>query len=94
MIRIEVQNTTVFTRSGVSGRTGQPFQIHYQQCVAYTVDRDGVINPASVQINIPRGREPYQPGIYELVPGSVYVNRFSQLEISPVLRPVIEKAAA
>ena len=94
MIRIEVQSATVFTRSGVSARTGRSFEIRFQQCVAYTIDRDGVVNPGSVEINIPPGRDPYQPGVYELIPSSVYVNRFRQLEISPVLRPVIEKAAA
>jgi hypothetical protein len=95
MIKIEIQNPEVKTKSGTSARTGKPYSIREQQGFAFTFGRDGKPNPYPVRLAITLGdeQEPYAVGFYTLAPESFYTNRFDQLEISPVLKPVVAETA-
>lgn len=98
MIKIEIQSAEVKTKSGNSARTGKPYSIREQTGFAFTHSRDGKLNPYPVKVSITLGddQQPYAPGVYQLAPESLYTNRFDQLEISPVLKPLAAavKAAA
>ena len=98
MIKIEIQSSEVKVKSGTSARTGKPYNIREQQGFAFTHARDGKLNSYPVRMSITLGVEqaPYAPGVYQLAPESIYTNRFDQLEISPVLKPLASavKAAA
>lgn len=91
MIKIEIQSGEVRTKSGVSARTGKPYTIREQDGYAHTCDRHGKPNPYPVRlaISLADDQPPYQPGLYTLAPESLYTNRFNQLEISPVLKPMV-----
>lgn len=98
MIKIEIQSADVKVKSGISARTGKPYSIPEQQGFAFTYSRDGKPNsyPVKVAIVLGEDQQPYPPGVYQLAPESFYTNRFDQLEISPVLKPLASafKAAA
>lgn len=95
MIKIEVKSAEVRTKSGTSARTGKPYSIPEQEAYAFTADRDGKPNPYPVKValTLQDNQPPYSPGFYTLAPQSLYVNRFGQLEISPVLVAVAATAA-
>lgn len=90
MIKIEINSAEVRVKSGTSARTGKPYSIREQDGWAHTCDRQGKPNQYPVRVSISLGDDqaPYAPGTYTLAPESLYTNRFNQLEISPVLRPV------
>lgn len=91
MIKIEIQSAEVKTKSGVSARTGKPYTIREQEGYAHTFDRHGKPNayPVRLSISLNDDQPPYAPGNYSLAPESLYTNRFNQLEISPVLKPIV-----
>jgi hypothetical protein len=99
MIKIEITSAEVRTKNGTSARTGKPYSIREQDGYAHTYDRSGKPNHYPVRLSISLGDEPqpYPPGVYSLLPDSLYTNRFNQLEISPVLKPLqpaqVSKAA-
>lgn len=91
MINIEVKSTEVSTKSGNSARTGKPYSIREQVGVyAFLHDRDGKPNPYPTRITVilRDEQEPYPVGLYTLAPESLYADRFAQLSLGPVLRPV------
>lgn len=98
MIKIEIQSAEVKVKSGTSARTGKPYNIREQAGFAFTHSRDGKPNsyPVPMSISLGDDQAPYAPGVYQLAPESIYTNRFDQLEISPVLKPLASavKAAA
>lgn len=98
MIKIEIQSAEVRVKSGVSARTGKPYQIREQDGYAHTFDRHGKPNSYPVRLSVSLGddQQPYPVGVYSLAPESLYTNRFNQLEISPILKPypqAVPKAA-
>lgn len=97
MIKIEVKSIEVTTKSGVSARNNKPYSIREQVAVyAFLHDRDGKPNPYPTRISITLRdeQEPYPVGFYTLAPESLYADRFSQLSLGPVLRPMAQTAAA
>lgn len=90
MIKIEINSAEVRVKSGTSARTGKPYSIREQEGYAHTFDRHGKPNQYPVRMTILLGDDqaPYAPGAYTLAPESLYTNRFGQLEISPVLKPI------
>lgn len=89
MIKIEVKADAIRTKAGTSARTGKPYSIREQEAYAHITDREGKPQPYPVKIVIALGDDqpPYQPGDYTLSAASLWVNRFQQLELSPVLVP-------
>jgi hypothetical protein len=91
VIKIEIQSTEIRVKSGSSARTGKPYSIREQDGYALTSDkRTGKLKPYPEHcvITLEEDRPPYPPGNYILSAESIWVNRFNQLEISPVLRPL------
>jgi len=96
MIKIEIQSAEVRTKSGVSAKTGKAYSIREQEGYAHTFDRHGKPNPYPVRLTLSLADDqpPYQPGAYMLAPESFYTNRFNQLEVSPILKPMVAAAKA
>lgn len=70
---------------------GTPCTFREQEAIIYTHNRDGRVMPHGVPMVLSlKGREPYAVGEYALSEESIYVNRWGQLEIAPVLRQVSE----
>lgn len=82
MITIEIENTKLETRSGVSSRTQKEYTIREQHALLF---KDGERFPDKIKINIKDGASAYTPGVYALSDSSFYVSRFGGLEVSPVL---------
>lgn len=83
MLKIEIKDGTVQTRSGVSAKTGKPYNIREQEAYAYVAGRDGKPAPYPVRISIALSDEGpgYNPGTYHLDPACIYVDRFGGLAI-------------
>lgn len=94
MIKIEIKSAEIRTKSGVAAKTGKPYSIREQDGWAFTLGRDGKPNayPVKLSLSLRDEQQPYQPGVYTLCPSSLYTNRFDQLEISPVLVPMVAEA--
>lgn len=96
MIQIEVKSTEVTTKSGTSAKSGKPYSIREQVAVyAFLHDREGKPNPypTRISISLRDDQEPYPVGLYTLAPESLYADRFSQLSLGPVLRPIASQPA-
>lgn len=96
MLKIEVKDGTVQTRSGVSAKTGKPYNIREQEAYAYVYGKDGKPAPYPVRISLslPDNGPGYNPGAYQLDPACIYVDRFGSLAIArPRLLPLVSQAA-
>lgn len=91
MIRIQIENTQLKTRNGVSARTQKPYEIREQRALMF---RDGEQYPDKVKITIEDGQSAYAPGWYLLADSSFQVSRFDGIELRPVLVPAPVKPAA
>jgi hypothetical protein len=95
MIKIEITSAEVRIKTGTSVRTGKAYNIREQDGYAHTYDREGKPNryPVRLSVSLEDDQPPYPPGVYTLSPESLYTNRYNQLEIKPVLRPVQQSVA-
>jgi len=93
MIKIEIDNAEVKTKSGVSARTGKPYSIREQRGYAYLCDREGKANrhPSTLIISLRDDQAPYAAGFYTLSPASFYTDKFDNLSLSPVLVPLAQQ---
>lgn len=85
-IIIEVTNTEVQDRSGVSKRTNQPYTIREQ--TAFVTLPNGEYR--QIKLSLGDSAQPYAPGNYRLsYVDMAYVDRFSSLSFGrPVLIPL------
>lgn len=90
-IRIEIENSQILTRSGVSERTGKPYTIREQAALMF---RDGERYPERIKVNLDDGMSAYQPGNYVLSDASFSVSRFGALQVRPLLLSVKSQASA
>jgi len=83
-IMIEVQNEEVIIE-----HRGQ-YEFHEQPAYAHTYDRQGNKNqyPQHIKLQLRKDQAGYKKGMYTLSPASIYVNKYGQLAISPMLTPV------
>ena len=92
MIRIEVQNEAVRTRT-IKGQRGD-FQVAEQDAWAFLYDAQGHEDPypTRITVRLEQGQSSYAHGTYYLAPQSLYVkDRFGNLAIGrPVLMAVDE----
>lgn len=90
MIKIEVNSASFDMKSGTSARTGKAYSIREQEAWAFLCDRDGKPQPHPQRIKLTLADEqaPYNPGLYQLDPSSIFVGDFSQLNIRARLRPL------
>ncbi len=98
MLKISISTTTIQTKSGVSNKTGKPYEIREQPAWIFLIDDHGKQQPYPVtfMILLERDQAPYALGDYILHPSSIQSGRFGSLQIRPVLRPApaLAKAAA
>lgn len=91
-IRIEIENSQILTRSGVSERTGKPYTIREQNALMF---KDGEKYPERIKVNIDEGMSAYQPGFYAFADASYGVSRYGAPQLRPVLvRIQADKAVA
>lgn len=95
MIKIEVLTQVVDTKSGTSAKTGKPYSIREQEAWAYTYARDGKPNPhpQRIRLTLDDDQAAYPLGNYQIDPASIYVDRFNQIAIRAVLRPLVAAQA-
>lgn len=95
MIKIEIKSAEVYSKSGISKKSGKPYTIREQDAWAFVSDREGKPQPypARIRLHLFDDQQPYPAGVYQLVPASITVDRFSSLSISPVLVPLAASAA-
>lgn len=90
-ILIEIENTQIVERSGVSERTKKPYTIREQQALMF---REGERYPERIKISLDEGASAYQPGRYTLHPSSFSVSRFGAMQVRPLLVRVANEKAA
>ena len=87
MLRVEIEDAAVVTKSGTSARTGRPYNIREQSGWVYLVDpKTGTESrhPTKITFGLEDGVEAYAVGTYTLHPSSLYVGRFGGLEIGRI----------
>jgi hypothetical protein len=94
---IDVRNINGFIKQGP--KTGEPYNMDFQDVWVYTVDRQGVPvpHPQKVEMMLDHNKEGaalfYPAGDYTFAPNSVYVDRNGKMAFSPRL-VALKKAAA
>ena len=94
MIRISVKSTEVRNQKGAAKATGKPYNMDFQEAYAYTVDRNGVINPFPEKIELTLEHDAngaalfYPVGDYVPSQSSYYVGDFKRLSFNCRLQPV------
>lgn len=97
MIKVEVTSEDLNVKSGISTKTGKPYEIREQIGWAYLFDAQGGKNPhpTSIRLQIETGDKPFKAGNYMLHPSSIFADRWGQLAIGRVkLAPVAQTVQA
>ena len=78
ILKFEVESDFVDTRSGVSAKSGKPYEIHTQKVWAYLNSKF----PKEIQLSLDDRRNALRPGLYEadLLP-ALEVGDFGKLNI-------------
>jgi hypothetical protein len=95
MIRIEVKGTEVSTRNGFR-KDGSPWSMRTQEAYAFTFDANGRERPypERISLQLDDDQAPYNVGLYNLLPMSIYVGEFGRLMCGrPQLSPIAANAA-
>lgn len=100
MIKIEVKSTAIQPRTinvKTGARAGQEMTFHEQDAYAFTTDENGQPRPypqrITLNIDVPRGQQPYAPGYYMLDPSCFFVDRFNSLQLGRLrLKPITAQA--
>lgn len=87
MMKIEVKNSDVRVKSGVSAKTGKSYSMREQDAYLHTYGRDGKPNayPERIVLTLEDNQDPYAPGTYSLCPTSIYVGSYGSVNIRPRL---------
>lgn len=100
MIQISVKSTEARNQRGNSAKTGKPYNMYFQECWAFTVDRNGNPSPYPVKSELildvdDQGRPmTYAVGDYTLAQSSIYIDRGGNFAIAPRLVALKKPAAA
>lgn len=96
MIKIEITTPSFEEKRGTSARTGKPYSIREQEAWAFLCDREGKPqpHPQRIKVTLDDQQAPYNPGLYQLDPSSIFVGDFAQLNIRARLRPLQQVAKA
>jgi len=93
MWKVEVENTKVNVKSGVSARTGKPYNMRKQEAWAYCYDAEGKAHkhPQKITLTVPDDRtDGYPAGAYFVHPNSLYLDKWGQLSIKTRLMPLAD----
>lgn len=98
MIKVEIDATPVRELKGTSMKSGapKPYHMRFQTGYAFCVDANGVTAkyPDKFEIRLESDQAAFPPGVYQLLPASLSVNRDGALEVTPRLAPVAAPARA
>lgn len=78
MIKLEIHDTQIDEFTGISKKSGNPFNIRKQTGFAHLSSSP---YPIQISINLDDGQAPFLPATYELLEDSYFVNNFGQLQI-------------
>lgn len=86
MIIFEIESAATNTREGVSGKTGKPWNMVFQQCLIHGVLVDGFASryPRESTIQLEDNQAPYAPGKYVLAPECFYFGDFGRFTMGRV----------
>jgi len=95
MIKVQVETTVVDLKSGTSAKTGKPYAIREQEAWGFFIGRDGKPNthPQRIKVTLDDDANPYEVGMYQLDPSSLYADKWGQVSIRARLRPLVQSAA-
>lgn len=93
MLRVEIKSALINEISGISQKTGKPYNMKKQSGWAYTYDQQGNLNPypERIEISLADNQEPYAVGNYGLSDKCIFVGDFNSLTVG---RPILEPVAA
>lgn len=78
MFKVTVSDAKIETKSGVSSRTGKPYNIIEQSALCSLPNGER----RAITLQLEAGEQPLAPGIYEPGDSAGYVGRFGSLECS------------
>lgn len=80
MIVFEVENSATNSKSGISDKTGKPWQMHFQQVLIHGISVDGFPSrfPRESTIQLDDGQQPYAPGKYVIASDCFYFGDFGR----------------
>lgn len=83
MVKIEIVSTTVNEKAGTAKRTGKQYHIREQGAYVHVLDEAGkpARYPVACVVPLEEDAPPYQPGMYQIDPRSVYVGDFQRVQI-------------
>lgn len=94
MIKVQVETIEFDAKSGTSAKTGKPYNIREQEAWAFFIGRDGKPNthPQRIKVTLDDDAAPYECGMYQLDPSSLYADKWGQVSIRARLRPLVQAA--
>lgn len=99
MIKIEIDSLPVRELKGTSMKSGtpKPYHMRFQTGYAFCVDPvTGAMGkyPDKFELRLENDQVAYAPGVYQLLPSSLFVSLQGGLEVVPRLVPVAASASA
>ena len=87
MIKIEVKSLEVHARSGISSKSGKPYNIRTQPGYALL---PGKAYPVEISLTLEEGQSPWAVGAYKLASESFFVGQYNNLQLGRlVLEPIV-----
>jgi hypothetical protein len=90
MLKVSITTTAIQIKSGISSKTGKPYEIREQPAWIFLVDEQGKQQPypVSFMLMLEKNQAPYALGDYVLHSSSLQSGRFGSLQIRPDIRKV------
>lgn len=89
-LKITIASTAIHTKSGVSSKTGKPYEIREQEAWAHFIGPDAKPQafPTKIMLMLEAQQVPHAIGDYLLHPCSIQPGRFGSIQVKPILQPV------
>lgn len=96
MLKVQVETAVFDLKQGTSAKTGKPYSIREQEAWLFGYGRDGKPqpHPQKIKLTLDDDQQPYEIGMYQIDPSSLYVDRFGQVAIRVRLRAIAQAAKA
>ena len=78
MLKIEIASNEVININGTSNKTGKPYSIRKQSAYLFM---PGEKYPVPFEFNLETNQAAYEPGFYEVMSSSFYIDRFKSLSV-------------
>ena len=97
-MKVTIASTAIHTKSGVSSKTGKPYELREQEAWVYFIGPDSKPQafPTKVMLLLEDKQLPHAVGDYLMHPSSIQPGRFGTIQVKPLLQPIAGnvKAAA